>query len=135
VCLIQLFIEKYNMFKVKVLNVSTKQLKPMACGSRFQSNIVRGKQFLSLLSLTRRENERMHAPWLLFLVIHVSYFFRLLFYIHVPCMIRLSSLYLSSILYQFKLCNMWKTLDVFRCLFLMYLAVLSLYCRSHRYTQ
>jgi hypothetical protein len=52
-----------------------------------------------------------------FLVIHVSYFFRLLFYMHVPCMIRLSSLYLSSILYQFKLCNMSQTLDAFRCLF------------------
>jgi hypothetical protein len=58
----QLFIEQYNMLKVKVLNVSTKQLKTMACGSRFQLDIVRGKQFLSLLSLTRRENERMHAP-------------------------------------------------------------------------
>jgi hypothetical protein len=48
---------------------------------------------------------------------HWTLIFRLLFYIHVPCMIRLSSLHLSSILYQFKLYNMSQTLDAFRCLF------------------
>jgi hypothetical protein len=58
---------------IKMIDVSCMVLKTMTCVSRFQSDIVRGKQFLSLLSLTRRENERMHAPRLLFKVIHVSY--------------------------------------------------------------
>jgi len=45
--------------EISALNVLTERLKNMRCDRRFQSHIVRGKKWvLSLLSLTRRDNER-----------------------------------------------------------------------------
>ena len=94
----------------------TIQLKTMACGSRFQSDIVQGKQFLSLLSLTRRENERMHVPWLLFLVIHVNYFFvcYFIYMYHAWYVYHLYTCLQYCISSSFVTC---QTLDEFRCLF------------------
>lgn len=55
---------KYWIEETAPFNVLAEQLKTMDCGSRFLSNIVRNnkyhtkeKRFLSLLILTRRENE------------------------------------------------------------------------------
>ena len=50
----------HKLVETATLNVSTERLITMGdCASRFQSDIVQvEKDFLSLLSLTRRDNER-----------------------------------------------------------------------------
>jgi hypothetical protein len=52
------YINYYLIEETAALNVSTVRLKLLGCVSRYQWDIVRGKNdFLSLLSITRRYNE------------------------------------------------------------------------------
>ena len=71
--------------EISDLNASTRQLITMGCGSRFQSDIApRKNRFVSLLSLTNRENGRQgaHTYWLsrerlkyVFLLFRIGTFF------------------------------------------------------------
>lgn len=52
------FLNRCLIEKTVVVNISIERPKTLGCGGRFYSNIVRVKQFWSLLCFERRDNER-----------------------------------------------------------------------------
>ena len=103
VCVIQLYIEQYNSKLWPVL-VGSSQISDE--GNNFCLYwVLQGGKIKEYMCRDCFLSNTCEPP------------FRLQFYIHVPCMLCLSSLHLSSILYQFKHCNMSQILDTFCCLF------------------